>query len=114
MNTVYGQLQGNMYKALRDKMASGNKLTLADIEDIALFDVALNRCLMNCRMSGFSLQDTLIACVFVLAEQKHVIGDQLVECHQRNGTGHPIVIMDKDGEALERFRVMAKEGEEKE
>ena len=82
------------------------------IEDIALFDVALNRCLMNCRMSGFSLQDTLIACVFVLAEQKHIISEQLAEC--QSGTGQAIVIVDKDGETLERFKMMAKRDEKKE
>ena len=109
MTIAYDQLQEDMYKALREKIKSGDKLTLADIRNIALFDVALNRCLINCHINGFSLQDTLIACIFVLAEQKHVINKKLMECCQRNGSGQAIVIVDKDGETLERFRVMVKE-----
>lgn len=108
MTTIYSQFQASTFDQLHAKMNSGDKLTFADIEAIALYDVALNRCLMSCRMNGLSLNETLIACVFVLAEQKHIMGEQLTDCVQRNGTGQPIVIVDTDGKTLGRFRVMAK------
>lgn len=111
MNTAYSQLRTNTYDNLRAKMNSGDNLTFADIENIALYDVALNHCLMSCRMNGLSLNETLIACVFMLADIKRIISEQLAEC--QSGTGQAIVIVDKDGETLERFKMMAKRDEEK-